>query len=181
MSITETHPGKSQEQGSVTLRVPQPEDGHRVHALIARCKPLDENSMYLNLLQCTHFSDTCVVAQMGDDIVGFVSGYIVPGQPDVLFVWQIAVDSKARGLGLGKRLLRALLARRPWEHIRYIHTTITADNDASWGLFKSLAKELDAHTETSPFFTREKHFGGSHDDEHLLVIGPLNERKVNAE
>ena len=31
--------------------------------LISACPPLDTNSAYANLLQCTHFADTCVIAE----------------------------------------------------------------------------------------------------------------------
>ena len=42
---------------------PTSQDGAGVFDLVARCKPLDENSMYCNLLQCSHFADTSVVTR----------------------------------------------------------------------------------------------------------------------
>jgi len=67
-----------------------------VHDLIARCPPLDRNSLYCNLLQCSHFAATCALARHDDTTVGFVSGYRPPSDPGVLFIWQVAVDSTAR-------------------------------------------------------------------------------------
>jgi L-2,4-diaminobutyric acid acetyltransferase len=46
------------------LRKPEGEDGSAVWDLVRECKPLDENSMYCNLIQCDHFSDTCVLAEL---------------------------------------------------------------------------------------------------------------------
>src|SRR5690606_8989288 len=64
----------------VSLRKPDGEDGSKLHALVKRCKPLDENSLYCNLLQCTHFADTCVAAELDGELVGFISAYIPPKQ-----------------------------------------------------------------------------------------------------
>lgn len=157
---------------TVTLRPPRSTDGRALHTLIARCKPLDENSVYCNLLQASHFRDTSVAAEGPDgELLGFISGYLVPDQGDTLFIWQVAVSADARGLGLGKRMLKALVERHP--DVSYMHTTVTPDNDASWGMFRSFARALEAPVDTTVMFESDAHFGGSHDDEVLLQIGPF--------
>ena len=78
------------------LRPPAREDGAAVFGLIQRCPPLDANSMYCNLLQCSHFADTSVAALADGVLVGFISGYLVPGRPDSLFIWQVAVGPDTR-------------------------------------------------------------------------------------
>lgn len=163
-----------------TLRDPTALDGLAVHDLIDRCKPLDPNSIYCNLLQCHHFAGTCVVAEQDGNVVGFISAYIPPRQPDTLFVWQIAVDSTARGQGLGKRLLKAALARPACAEVSFVECSITDDNDASWGVFLSLARELNADDQRLPLFDSEKHFGGRHGSETLLRIGPFQNRFQNS-
>ena len=45
-------------------------------------RPLDENSMYCNLVQCEHFSETCVIAELDGVIVGWISAFIPPDAPD---------------------------------------------------------------------------------------------------
>ena len=124
------------------MRRPETEDGGEVNALISRCEPLDENSMYCNLLQCSHFADTCVVAELDGEIVGFVSGYIVPDQPEHFFVWQVAVAEEARGLSLAKRMILDILSRESCEGVTELHTTITPDNAPSQGVFSSVARHL---------------------------------------
>lgn len=155
------------------LREPVAEDGKAVHALIAACPPLDPNSLYCNLLQCSHFATTSVAAERDGELLGFISGYIPPGQPDTLFIWQVAVSSRARGLGLGKRMLAHLLQRPACAAVTHMDTTITPDNEASWGLFRSLARDLGAECADRLHFDRERHFGGDHASEHLLRIGPF--------
>lgn len=159
--------------GKASLRKPTPEDGFALNQLIAASPPLDTNSVYCNLLQCTHFSDTAIAAELDGELVGFVSGYIPPAKPNTLFVWQIVIDDRARGQGLAKQMLQQLLRNLSPRKLRYIETTITPDNQASWGLFRSLARDLDTELESRVFYARDQHFGGQHDDEHLLQIGPI--------
>ena len=94
------------------LREPAAEDGADIWSLVRDCKPLDENSMYCNLIQCDHFRDTCVVAELGGEVVGWVSAYVLPYDPSTLFVWQVAVSEKARGTGMGGLMLSSLLQRK---------------------------------------------------------------------
>ena len=81
------------------LRQPTATDGANLFELVAQCPPLDGNSMYCNLLQCSHFADTSVAAETDGELVGFISAYRVPERRDTLFVWQVAVGASARGRG----------------------------------------------------------------------------------
>ena len=159
---------------AITLRKPTKDDGFRLHQLVAECPPLDPNSIYCNLLQCSHFAETGVAAEKDGDLVGFISGYIPPQQPETVFVWQVAVDAAARGLGLGSRLLLGLLGRPELAEIRFLETTIGPDNRASWALFERLARGLSAEIETTTLFESQRHFDGVHADEILLRIGPFS-------
>ncbi|MDO6563574.1 diaminobutyrate acetyltransferase [Amphritea sp. 1_MG-2023] len=158
---------------SVVLRKPGAEDGDPVHTLISQIPELDSNSCYCNLLQCSHFSDTSVLAEKDGEVVGFVSGYRHPKDPTVLFVWQVAVAEKARGMGLASQMLQAIIARHDAPEVTHIETTITADNSASWALFNRLASELDTALERSLLFDRTAHFNDKHESEFLARIGPL--------
>jgi L-2,4-diaminobutyric acid acetyltransferase len=144
-----------------------------VWELVAACPPLDRNSMYCNLLQCRHFSETCVLAERQGEAIGWTSGYRPPDEPSTLFIWQVAVHERARGLGLAKRMLFELLERRPLRHICWLKTTVTPDNAASRALFRSIAADADAPLEESSGFEQQRHFRGRHDSERLITIGPL--------
>ncbi|TXS95481.1 diaminobutyrate acetyltransferase [Parahaliea maris] len=157
----------------ITLRVPTAEDGSGVHHLIGRCPPLDTNSMYCNLLQCAHFAETSVAAVMGNELVGFISGYIIPGREDTLFIWQVAVGEKARGQGLAGKMLAHIVDRERCASVRFMETTITEDNEASWALFTGFAQRREAEMSRSVMFDRERHFGGDHASELLVRIGPF--------
>ncbi len=156
-----------QNDPEVCLRAPGPRDGARIWQLVADCPPLDRNSMYFNLIQCDHFAQTCILAEQGDKLLGWVSGHVPPSRPGTLFVWQVAVDAEARGMGLGRQMLAQLVERTG---ARRIETTITKDNDASWGLFRGFAGAREAELRSTPHFTRDVHFDGAHATEHLVRI-----------
>lgn len=157
----------------VELRMPRIEDGLAVHALIRACPPLDQNSAYCNLIQCTHFADTCVVAVRGEDVVGWVSGHRPPDDPQTVFVWQVAVAPQARGAGLGEWLLGELLSRPACRDVRWLKTTITEENRPSWSLFGRLADQLGAPLAREPWLIEGRHLPEGHATEHLVTIGPF--------
>ncbi|WP_169570283.1 diaminobutyrate acetyltransferase [Sneathiella limimaris] len=156
------------------IDTPSATDGSEVNDLIANCQPLDENSVYCNLLQCTHFASTSAIAKANDGVYGFVSGYIVPEAPHRLFIWQVAVDEAARGHGLAKRMILDILSRPVCEDVTELHTTITPSNSASQALFSSVADSLDTKAESKLVFDRNRHLDGAHESEHLWIIGPFD-------
>lgn len=160
------------------IRPPVADDAAKLHRLIAECPPLDTNSLYCNLLHCTHFAGTSAAAFVSDttgtqQLIGFISAYIPPGRPDTLFVWQVAVAPSGRGRGLAGRMLDAILERPVCDNVRYVDTTITPGNQASWALFRSWAARHEAAVASRLHFERNRHFDGNHDDEHLMRIGPF--------
>ena len=165
----------------IGFRRPRSDDGPAVTALIAACPPLDRNSRYCNLLQCEHFADHCVIAEKAGRIIGWVSGYRPPSDRQAFFVWQVAVSTEGRGKQLASRMISDLLARPEQDGVTHMITTITADNQASWGLFRSLARKWDAELERSALFEREAHFAGAHATEYLARIGPIDRTKIDAE
>lgn len=159
----------------IVLGAPTPEDGPAVHALIAACPPLDQNSAYCNALQCTHFAGTCVLARRDGAVVGWISAYRRPEAPETLFVWQVAVGAEARGAGLALRMLEALLAREACRGVRRLETTITGGNAASWALFRRLAARRGAQFQSRPWLLEGAHLPPGAPTEHLVAVGPLSD------
>src|SRR5690606_22658000 len=157
----------------VSLRRPASTDGSRIWRLVAACPPLDRNSMYCNLLQCRDFARTSVLAEMDGEAVGWVSGYRRPDDPSTLFVWQVAVHERARGLGLARRMLLELLGREELRGVVRLQTTIRPGNAASHGLFRSSAERPNAAVPESGCFEEDRHFERRHASERLITIGPL--------
>lgn len=165
--------GASDDASGIVLRQPTVTDGVAVWDLIAACPPLDQNSVYCNLLQCTDFADTCIVAERAGEIIGWISGYLPPNEPQTLFIWQVAVHEKGRGCGLAGRMLNGLLERQACADVDTMKTTITPDNEGSFALFRSFAKKANAPFDESEGFDRDEHFSSRHDSERLITIGPI--------
>lgn len=159
--------------GALCIRTPRSGDGPAVWRLVSETGALDTNSRYSNLLQCSHFAGTCALAEMDGEIVGWMSGYVPPKQPDTLFVWQICVADSARGHGLGQDLIAAVLARPENANLRHVECTITPSNVASWSLFRKVASALDADLKSQPHFLSETHLDGEQESEIRVTIGPF--------
>lgn len=150
-------------------------DGAALWRLAKESKTLDLNSSYSYLLWCRDFAGTSAVARGADgEPVGFVTGYVRPDRPGTLLVWQVAVDSAHRGLGIAAALLDGLTARLAAElGITRVETTITPGNTASERLFTSFAARHGADLAREVLFPADLFPDGPHDPEVLYRIGPL--------
>lgn len=165
-------PGRSDPDPSAFLRSPVVEDGAALWRIAAESKVLDVNSSYAYLLWCRDFARSSVVATVGDEVVGFITGFIRPDRPDTLMVWQVAVDSKHRGRGLARRMLDHLADQPLDESVVWLETTVTPDNQASARLFASFAEARGADLVREPAFPAEL-FPDEHESEVLFRIGSL--------
>jgi len=122
-------------------------------------------------------ADTSVAAvqsaSTGEEMLGFISGYLIPERKNTLFIWQVAVSETARGMGLAGDMLQHILERPQCSDVSYLETTITESNRASWALFESLSKKLHTTLEKSIMFDRDEHLAGDHDTEYLARLGPF--------
>jgi L-2,4-diaminobutyric acid acetyltransferase len=164
--------------GDLVLRPPTIDDAAAVWRLARDSGSLDLNSPYAYLLVCSDFATTSVVAEDTDGLVGFVACYRPPTDRACAFVWQVAVADRARGAGLGRRLLTAMLAQPGNADVRCLTATVTPDNEPSLRLFRGFADALGvrcAERERFPVdvFPQEV---GAHEPELELRIGPLPPR-----
>lgn len=152
-------------------------DGAALWRLAKDSKTLDLNSSYSYLLWCRDFAGTSAVARgAGGEPVGFLTGYVRPDRPGTLLVWQVAVDSAHRGLGIAAALLDGLTARLTAERrITEIETTISPGNTASERLFTSFAARHGAEVTREVLFPADLFPDGPHDPEVLYRIGPLTD------
>lgn len=168
------HDLETKEAGRLFFRQPVAADGPCMHALVERCKPLDVNSLYCYLILCEHFSSTCVLAEVDGKAVAMLTAYIPPERPDTLFIWQIAVDASQRGRGVAKQLFTHLLQRSHLNGVRYIEATVNPSNDASRGLFHSLAEAHNCDVMETELFAASLLGEGGHEQENLLRVGPVS-------
>lgn len=157
-----------------TFRQPEKADGAAMYELVEETGVLDVNSAYSYLMLGEYFADTCVVAERGGRIVGFVSGFVPPERPDTVFVWQVGVAASEKGKGLAKRLIRQLLKREACADVHYLESTVTPSNVPSTRLFRSIARELHTSCVIDSGFHESLFPGtGDHETERLFRIGPF--------
>ncbi|WP_434445306.1 diaminobutyrate acetyltransferase [Lentzea sp. E54] len=156
-----------------TLLIDRPDqrDGTAMWRIARDSEVLDLNSSYSYLLWARDFAETSVVARLGTDLVGFVTGYLRPDSPGTLFVWQVAVDARHRGRGVAGAMLEVLVERACARGARFLETTITPANRPSVGLFTSLARTSGVGLEHQPLFPSEL-FPHAHEAEDLYRVGP---------
>lgn len=157
----------------LVFRQPSTLDAPAINHLVRISPPLDQNSMHGNLLQCSHFSETAIVAEQHGKLIGFITGYVLPDRPNTLFIWQIAVHHGARRKKIATRMLQELVTRLQPKGIRYLETSMTESNHAATRLFAGFARHFSAQTIRRCLFEQQAHFQGQHDSEWLLKIGPL--------
>jgi L-2,4-diaminobutyric acid acetyltransferase len=158
----------------ILYRTPTIEDGASIWQLARDLGTLDLNSTYCYLLLGKHFSETCAVAVKNGEIIGFVTGYLVPHRADTLFVWQIGITDTMRGQGLAIRLLQELLQRDVCRSVRFLEATIGSTNQASRALFTALAQRLNTDFSERPCFDAPLFPEGNHEAENLFRIGPFS-------
>jgi len=156
------------------FRPPTREDGPALWRLVADTGVLDKNSLYAYLLLCEHFSQSCILTEYEGQIIGAVTGYILPDRPDTLFVWQVAVDANHRGKRLASQMLDRLLERNLENSVRFIETTVAPSNIPSDRMFRKMAKRWNAELINRDGFPQSLFPFDAHEAEPLYRIGPIN-------
>lgn len=163
----------------VVFRKPHLQDGQGIYELVKNCPPLDLNSRYLYFLQADHFADTCVLAELDAKVVGFISGYIRPDAPHMLFVWQVAVASHMRGKNLAKALLKTLIKNQAHRvQVNTLSTTIGPSNTPSQKLFSSFAKSYGLETRRENYLDADQFGEDGHEAEILYTFTASKNRTL---
>lgn len=157
-------------ENEIMFRKPEPDDAGQMYQLVKSSPPLDLNSEYYYYLLTHHYSNTCIVAEQQGQIVGFISAYFIPNDPDKLFIWQVAVDKKLRGQRLGSMMLGSLIARPECCYASHISTTVNPSNTASMALFESYSESIDSEVVTSEFIHEDDFTDDDHEAEVMLTI-----------
>jgi len=154
----------------IILRHPVKEDGLKVYNLIKASPPLDLNSSYYYYIMCSDFGKSSLLAEQGDKLLGYISGYIPPEDEKTLFIWQVAVSEDARGKGMAGAILANLV--QDWNGlITTVKTTISPSNKASQALFKGFAEKNGYSISTSEYLSASDFgTGDDHESEVLYTI-----------
>ena len=154
-----------------TIRQVTVSDIGEVYRLLVANRPyVGLNSRYTYLLLAMDFSNTCIVAEANNCIVGFCSGYIPPMRSDTFFCWEIVVDKEHRGNGLQKKMLLYQIEKLG---VTFFEATVNPSNEISKQNFTQLANQLNAYLTTSVLFGEDDFENDGHEAEILYRIGPI--------
>lgn len=158
---------------TIHFRRPTENDGSEMYRIVQQSEVLDVNSPYSYLMWSKYFNKTSIVAVCENQIIGFVTGFIQPEDPNTLFIWQIAVDKHYRGHGLATKLIEQLLVRLREEEIIFLEATVTPSNIPSSKLFKGIAEKQKTNCAIFECFSKELFPDENHETEFTYRIGPL--------
>lgn len=172
MSPSQTRTAPTTTTIDIAYRQPRVADGARLWEIASDSRVLDVNSSYSYVLWCHDFATSSIVAEVDDQVIGFVTGYRRQGDPSTIMVWQVAVDDAFRGRGIAATLLHNLFDRVQRHGVVAMHTTISPDNTASQRLFESVARARGLHFARRDLFSAGD-FPDSHLPEDLYILEPV--------
>ena len=103
-------------------------------------------------------------------LVGALTGYRKPQEPNTFFVWQVAVDESMRSRGVAERMALWILEDTALKDICDIETTISPSNKASQRVFEKVAQRLGASLSQELCFSQTLFGGDAHEDEYLFRL-----------
>ena len=163
---------RSAEAPAAVIRPPRPADGGALWNLVCETPGLEANTAYFYLLFARDFAATCRVAEEDGVARGLLIGYRRPEEPSTYFVWQVGVHPDVQRGGLARRMIDDILDGSD-PPITHVEATVTPDNAASRGYFRSLARRRGAECTVTPLFLPEHFRPQNHEAEELFRIGPL--------
>ncbi|MFH1834038.1 MAG: GNAT family N-acetyltransferase [bacterium] len=122
---------------------------------------------------CYHFPDTCVVAEEGGKVVGFLAAYRSPLAADAVFVWQLCVGWESRDAEIASLMLTDLLNRDVNHGVRYLEATISPSESAQQVAIRGLARRFGAVCEERHLFMPHLFAEEDHREECLYRVGPF--------
>ena len=131
------------------IRKAREEDFIKIHNFVSSCGVLEKYPAHVYKIILRYFSDTCLIAEDGDKIAGFVSGFFSQREKHKYFLWQIGVDPALRGRGVGSSILKELEKRLGNKACRLIELSVDPENISSRKLFEKM-KYKNVSSKTGP-------------------------------
>lgn len=152
------------------LRSPEAADVDRIEDLMEEFTSRDFSSLKGDLVYNPAFRETSVVAELEGKIVGFVSAYRLPFDPETLFIWHVDVAESARDTGLSSLMLGHLMRQLSCVEVRRVQTAIPQCDERAWALFRRFARWQRSRMEIQPFITQALTPFARHEVDHLVTI-----------
>ena len=128
--------------GGVEIRMARQGDKHGIVTLVRTCQPyLTAHMSYIYWIDIRYWWETCLVAELGGEVVGWCS--IIPVPNGKYLIHQLAVAPGVRRKGLAESLVGYMLDKlKGGQQAAAFEVELTIDrkNGAALGLFKTIAE-----------------------------------------
>lgn len=158
------------EQPIPALRQPEPEDSARIDALAGGFTSHGMSSLQGSLMSHDGFRETSVLAEQDGALIGFVSAYRLPNDPQTLFVWRVDVSETARDTGLASLMMGHLMRVQACDGVTRVQTAIKPSDESAWTLFRRFARWQRSRMDIQPFITQALTPFNQHDTEMMVTI-----------
>ena len=128
---------------TITIRHASPSDYGRVIGRVNVWWGGREMAPVLPRLFFLHFEGTSFVAEEGQDLAGFVCGFLSQTEPDEAYVHFVGVAPERRGAGLGRRLYDRFFEEVQAQGRSVVRCVTSPVNEVSVAFHEALGFEVD--------------------------------------
>ena len=164
------HPLELFEQPIPTLRAPEGRDEDGIFALAKRTPSQGMRIVHGSLVANRFSPETSVVAELDGELVGWALAYVLPFDPETLFIWKVEVSEDAADNGLASLMLGHLMRQDACSTVTRVQTSIPSDDENSWALFRRFANWQRSQMEIQPFVTQALFPKHRHKNQNLVTI-----------
>lgn len=164
------HPLELFEQPIPTLRAPDRDDEKDIVALVESSSSEAMRKVHGNLIANRFSPETSVVAELDGKLVGWALAYVLPFDPETLFIWKVEVSECAEDTGLSSLMLGHLMRQDACQDVTRVQTSLPSDDEDSWFLFRRFANWQRSRMKIQPFFTQALFPQKRHKNENLVTI-----------
>jgi len=158
------------EQPVPVLRAPEADDAGRIADLADGFASGEAYAPQGDLMSNAAFRDTSVVAELEGELVGGVTAYRLPYDPQTLFIWHADVAETARDQGLSSLMMGYLMRQEACVGVTRVQTAIAPMDERAWTLFRHFARWQRSHMEIQMFITQALTPFAQHETDHLVTI-----------
>lgn len=126
----------SLKQARPEFQTAREEDFLMIQRFVARCPPLEGYPPHVFKILLRYFRNTCFVAKIDREVLGWVLGFISQVHDATYFLWQIGIGPALQGKGVGGELLAYVEDEVEKKGCKRIEVTIDPENIPSQKLFE---------------------------------------------
>lgn len=158
------------EQPIPVLRALRPEDGKAAAALAQSAGGGLAGEFLGALAEAGSYGSTSLVAELDGAVAGAVLAYVLPYDPETLFIWQVIIAEGEEEKGLASLMLGQLMRQEACASVTRVQTAIPSNDERVWGLFRRFASWQRARMDIQPFFTQALAPQRRHENDNLVTI-----------